>query len=83
MLAKCLTKIHDSMWRGEKAQVFKCENGIFRLSKPTIRRGLTTLYASTDYVRLTSLNLHYLARIFYVVQQHLRYYMLAMPDLLS
>ena len=41
------------------------------------------MYLGIDYICLASLDLHNRARIFHVVQQQLRDYILAMPELLS
>jgi len=79
-LAECLLKVHESMCKGEgEPEVINCESGGLRLSTPSSRRGLSRIYLGTDYICLTSLDL----RIFRVVQQHLRDYILAMADLLS
>ena len=50
---------------------------------PRGRRGLTRLYLGTKYICLTPLDLHYLARMFNIIHQQLRDYVLAFPDLLS
>jgi len=41
------------------------------------------MYLSTQYICLTPLGVHYLARVFHVVQQQLRDYTRALPELLS
>ena len=61
----------------------KCENGNFRLGMPKRRRGLTRLYVGSDYICLTWLDLHYLARMFNIVHQQMSDYIFALPDLLS
>jgi len=44
-------------------------------------RGLTRLYRGREYICLTPLDLHYLAKMFNIVHQHLRDYVLDLPDL--
>ena len=61
----------------------KCERGNFRLGMPKRRRGLTRLYVGSEYICLTELDLHYLARVFNIVHQKMRDYVVALPDLLS
>jgi len=78
-LAECLTKAQESMCKGkeEEKPVIRCESG---------SRGVAAVWPeciSAEYIRLTPLDLQYLARIFHVVQQYLRVYLLAMLDLLS
>jgi len=82
-LAECLSKVHDSICKGDGEPVIRCESGSFRLNTPRSRRGLAIMYLGTEYIRLTPLDLHYLARIFHVMQQQLSDYKLALPDLLS
>jgi len=50
---------------------------------PKLRRVLTRPYVGSEYICLTSLDLHYLARMFNIMHQQLRDYELALPDLLS
>jgi len=71
------------MCKGEEEPVIKCESGSFRLNTPRRRRGLARMYGGNEYICLTPLDLHYLARMFHVVQQQLRDYTLALPELLS
>ena len=40
-------------------------------------------YVGNEYICLTLLDLHYLARMFNIVHQQMRDYVLALPDLLS
>ena len=40
-------------------------------------------YSDSQYITLTLTDIDYLARMFSVVQQQLRYYTVAMPDVLS
>jgi len=82
-LAECLPMIHVSMCKGEEDPVIRCVSVNFRLNTPRSRRGLARMYLGTAYVCPTPLGLHYLARMFHVVQQQLRDYILALPDLLS
>jgi len=65
----------------EVTPVIKCESGNFQLRMPKSRRRLTRLYVASEYVCLTSLYLHYLARMFNIVHLQLREYVLALPDL--
>jgi len=50
---------------------------------PISHRGLTRLYVGIEYICLTSLVLHYLTRLFNIVHQQMRDYVVALPDLLS
>jgi len=50
---------------------------------PKRRHGLTRLYVGSEYICLTSVDLHYLARMFNIVHQQLRDYVLALLYLLS
>jgi len=75
-------RFHVQRGEEEKPDI-KCESGSFRLSNPRNRCGLTRLYLATEYICLTPLDLHYLARVFNIVHQQLRDYVLALPDLLS
>ena len=59
-----------------------CVSGAFRLTTPKIF-GSTRLYFGTQYISLTILDLQYLARMFHIVQQQLRDYTIALPDVLS
>jgi len=45
--------------------------------------GLARLYFAMQYINLTILDLQYLARNFHIVQQQLRDYTTALPDVLS
>ena len=57
-------------------------SGAFRLS-PLKNFGSPRLYLGTHYISLTILDAQYLARIFNIVQQQLRNYTLALPDVMS
>jgi len=84
-LAQCLSSIADAMCKeGEvETPVIKRESGNFRLGMPKRRRWLTRVYVGSEYICLTSLDPHYLARLFNVVHQQLRDYVLALPHFLS
>jgi len=71
-LVQCLPKFADSVCKEgeEEKPVINCESGSFRLSTPRSRRGLTRLYLGTQYICLTSLDLHFLARMYNIVHQH-------------
>jgi hypothetical protein len=56
--------------------------GNFRLTRNR-GSGAARLYLDTQYISLTSEDLHYLARMFHIVQKQLRDYIAAMPDVLS
>ena len=83
-LAQCLPTIADAMCKEAEVEtpVIKCESVNFRLGMPKRRRGLTRLYVGSEYTCLTSLDLHQLARMFNIVHQQLRDFVLALPDLL-
>jgi len=80
-LADCLPKKLVSIC-GTGAAAVGCVSGAFRLSPPK-NYGSARLYFSTQYISLTILDLQYIARIFHTVQQQLRDYTLALPDVLS
>ena len=85
-LTRCLPAFADAMCKeGNEVEtpVIKCESDNFRLVMPKRRRGLTKLYVSSEYMCLTSLDLHYLARMFNIVHQKMRDYLLSLPDILS
>jgi len=85
-LAQCLPLVAGAMCKeGKEVEppVIKCESGKFRLGMPKRRRGLTRLYVGSEYICLTSLVLHYLARMFNIVHQKMRDYLLSLPDILS
>ena len=75
MLANCLPKMIFSVCNGEGT-------GAFRLLPPK-NVGSARLYFGTQYISLTILDLQYLARMFHNVQQQLRDYTTALPDVLS
>jgi len=71
------------MCKAEEEPVVKCESGSLRLNTPRSCRALARMYLGTEYICLTPLDLRYLARIFHVLQQYLRDFILALLDLLS
>ena len=85
MLVQCLPTFANAMClEGEEGKpIIMCEIGTFRLGTPKRRRGLTELYVGSEYIRLTSLHLHYPARMFNIVHQQLRDYVICLPDVLS
>ena len=80
-LAVCLPKMLVSVCNGE-GRGAGCVSGAFRLSPPK-KFGSARLYFDTQYISLTILDLQYLARMFYIVQQQLHHYTTALPDVLS
>ena len=85
-LAQCLPAIADGICKEGKevgTPVMKCESSKFPLGMPKRRRCLTRLYVGSDYICLTSLDLHYLAQMFNIVHQQMRDYVFALSDLLS
>ena len=81
-MADCLPAIRDSMCVGGDRVVFKCESGSFRLHTPR-RHGSARLFVGTEYISLTQPDMDYLVRVFPIMQQQLRDYIIAMPDVLS
>ena len=67
---------------GEKS-VIQRESYKFRLCTPKNRLALTRLYLGTEYIGLTPLDLHYLSRLFNIMDQQLGDYVFALPELLS
>jgi len=68
-------------WRGTGAAAVGSESGSFHLSPPK-NYGSARLYFGTQYINPTILDLQHLARMFHIVQQQLRDYTIAFPDLL-
>ena len=62
--------------------VFKCESGNFRLHTPRMH-GPARLFVGTEYIGLTQPDMDYVVRVFPIMQQQLRDYIIAMPDVLS
>ena len=76
-------QIHHSQRRAYRhAGGVSTQDARFRLS-PTKNCGLARLYFVTQYISLTILDLQYHARKFHIVQQQLRGYTTALPDVLS
>jgi len=80
ILADCLPKMLVSICNGGTGS--GCVSYAFRLSPPK-NFGSTSLYFGTQYIILTIMDLQYLARMFHILQQQLRHYTLAFPDVLS
>jgi len=81
-LADCLPAIRDSMCVGGDQVVIKCESGNFGLHTPK-RHGSARLFVGTEYISLTQPDMDYLVRVFHILQQQLRDYISALPDVLS
>ena len=81
-LADCLPALRDSMCVGGDRVINKCESGNFRLHTPR-RYGSARLFVGTEYISLTQPNMDYMVRVFHILQQQLRDYISAFPDLLS
>jgi len=81
-LADCLPSIRDTMCVGGDRVVIKFESGNFRLHTPR-RHGSARQFVGTEYISLTQPDMDYLVRVFHIIQQQLRYYISAMPDVLS
>ena len=81
-LADCLPAIRDSMCVGGDRVVIKCESGYFRLHTSG-RHGSARLFVGTEYISLTQPDMDYLVRVFHIIQQQLRDYINALPDVLS
>jgi len=79
-LADCLPKVLVSVCNERTGA--GCVSGAFRLSPPK-KYGSARLYFGTQYVSLTILHLQYLAGMFHIVQQQLRHYTTALPNVLS
>jgi len=81
-LADCLPAIRDSICVGGDRVVIKCDSGNFRLH--TLRRhGSARMFVGTDYISLKQPDMDYLVRVFPILQQQLRDYIIALPDVLS
>jgi len=59
-----------------------CMSGAFLLSLPK-NLGSARMNFSTQYISITILDVQYLARMFHIVQQQMRDYTLALPDVMS
>jgi len=62
--------------------IIKCESGNFRLHTP---RGHDSarLFVGTEYINLTQSDMDYLVRVFHIIQQQLRDYIIASPEVLA
>jgi len=80
-LPDCLPKLLVSVCNGG-GNGAGCVSGAFRLSPPK-NFGSARLYFDTQYISLTIQGLQYLAQISHIVQQQLRDYTIALPDVLS
>jgi len=67
---------------GEDRVIIKCESGSFRLHAPR-RFGSASLLVGKEYISLTQYDMDYLVRVFRIIQQQLRDYIIALPDVLS
>ena len=75
--------LRDAMCSDEKSIVGRrCESGAFRLDVTRIHRTVR-LYVDSQYISKTLQDIDYLLRIFSVVQQQLRDYIVALQDVLS
>jgi len=81
-LADCLPAIRDSMCVGGDWVIIKWEGGNFRLHTPK-RHGSARLFVGTEYISLTQPDMDYLVRVFHILQQQLRDYIIVLPDVLS
>jgi len=81
-LADCLPAIRDSICVVVDRIVNKCESGNFRL-QTSRRHGSARLFVGTEYISLTQPDMDYLVLVFHILQQHLRDYISALPDVLS
>jgi len=79
-LAETLPTLRDDMCSGE-AGVRRCESGAFRLDVTRSRRA-ARLYVDSQFISLTSRDIEYLSRVFSIVQQQLRDYIVALQDVL-
>ena len=70
------------MFVGGDRVVIKCECGNFRLHTPR-RHGSARLFVGSEYISLTQPDIGNLVRVFPILQQQLRDYLIAMPDVLS
>ena len=81
-LADSLPAIRDSMCVGGDRVIIKCESGNFRLHIPKRHRS-ARLFVGTEYISLTQPDMDYQVRVFHILQQQLRDYISALPDVLS
>jgi len=78
-LSACYTRLHVRGRGPGRLQVRE------RQLSPTHprRHGSARLFLGTEYISLTQPDMDYLVRVFPIMQQELRYYLIAMPDVLS
>jgi len=81
-LADCLPAIRESICVGGERVIIKCESDSFRQHTPR-RYGSARLFVGTEYISLTQPDTDYLVRVFHIIQQQLRDYIIALPDVLS
>jgi len=74
--------MRDSMCVGGDRVIFKCESGNLRLHTPK-RHGSARLFVGTEYISLTQPDMKYLVRVFHIIQQQLRHYIMALSDVSS
>ena len=79
-LAETLPSLRGDMCSGG-ARGCRCESGAFRLY---VTRSVRTarLYVDAQYIYLTLQDIEYLSRMFNIVQQQLRDYIVALQDVL-
>jgi len=81
-MAVVLPKLRDAMCSGvETVCGTECKSGGFRLTITRCRR-MAKLYLVSQYISLTVPDIDYLSRMFHVMQQQLRDYIVAMQDVL-
>ena len=80
-MAEGLPKLRHAMCSGEPVSCSECKSGAFRLNVTKSRR-MARLYSDSQYISLTLPDIDYLAFMFTVMQQQLRNYIVAMPDVL-
>ena len=79
-LAETLPTLWEDICTGE-AGGRRCESGAFRLDVTRSRRA-ARLYVDSQFISLTSRDIEYLSRVFSIVQQQLRDYIVALQDVL-
>ena len=79
-LTETLPTIREEMCSGE-AGGRRCESGAFRLDVTRSRR-TALLYVDSQFISLTLQDFEYLSRIFSIVQQQLRGYIVALQRVL-
>jgi len=80
-MAVGLSKLRDAICSGEPGGGSEFKNGAVRLNMTRSRR-MARLYLNSRYISLTLPDFDYLSRMFNVVQQQLRDYIVAMQDVL-